>query len=346
MGEVDIAVRHDVGALYPVIEPSIAVINSLAIGDLISVDAAIILVRQAMRDLSSGRIDAPARWAMPVNNNGLLALMPGAVRNSNRFGIKVLSLFDAPDGHPPVPGHQGLMLLFDSGNGRPLSIIDAGTLTGLRTAAASAVATDVLARPDSKTVAMIGCGEQARWHVRALRCVRAIEDVRVWSRSPANTRDLAADVERQGMRVKICETVQDTITGADIVCTVTRSRDPVISGDWLAPGQHLNLVGSSTSLAREVDEKAVARARFIVDSRVNALSQGGELRAAIAAGAVTTAHVHAEIGEVLANEAQGREDAAMITIYKSLGHVAQDLAVAIALHEGAAQSSHTTWAAW
>ena len=324
----------------------LAIVNDRAILDLVDLDDAIALVRQAMRDLSEGRVDAPERWAMPVGSAGLLALMPGAMPTHGRFGIKVLSLFDTPDGAPAVPGHQGLMLLFDAGSGRPLGILDAHILTALRTAAASAVATDVLARADARTLAIIGAGEQARWHVRALRRVRALRDVRVWSRSRDSMNDFAADIADEGVRVTVCRSARDAIDGADIVCTMTRSSGPVLLGDWVSPGQHLNLVGSSTRDAREVDEAAVARSRFIVDSRANVLSQGGELRAAIAAGMVSPVHIHAEIGEILAGTVQGREDDAMITIYKSLGHVAQDLAIAMAVQERAAQSMNTVWADW
>lgn len=335
-----------IASLHPIARPPLAVINDLAIVDLIGLDLAIELIRQVMRDLSAGRVLAPERWAMPIGDQGALALMPGAMPARDRFGIKVLSLFDSPEGGPAVPGHQGLMLLFDADNGRPLSVIDANTLTGVRTAAASAVATDALARQDSTTIAMIGCGEQARWHVRALRHVRPIQEVRVWGRSPTHARNFATDMEEPGFRMIVCPTARDAIDGADIVCTVTQSSEPIILGEWLSPGQHLNLVGSSTRFSREVDENAVARGRFVVDSRAHALTQGGELLAAIAAGLVSPAHIHAEIGEVLAGAARGREDRQMITIYKSLGHIAQDLAIAMAVHERAAQSSHTIWAAW
>ena len=153
-------------------------------------------------------------------------------------------------------------------------------------------------------------------------------------------------MEKGGIRAIVCHTAREAVDGADIVCTVTRSNEPVVLGDWLVPGQHLNLVGSSTSRSREVDEEAVARGRYVVDSRSHALSQGGELRAAIAAGVVQPTHLHAEIGEVLTGLAPGREDSDMITIYKSLGHIAQDLALAVAIHERANQSHHTIQAPW
>lgn len=340
-------VERSFAAPSPAFQKStLVVLNEHAVRDLLDYDAVIILVRQAMIDLSQGRIDAPERWAMSVGDNGILALMPGSVPDKKRFGIKVLSLFDPPDSVPPVPGHQGLMLLFDGENGRPLSIIDAHSLTAMRTAAASAVATDTLARYDCTSVAMIGSGEQARWHLRTLRRVRPIEQVRIWGRSAEKAQDFADYAKAQGLEALVCRRARDAIDGADIICTTTRSCEPVVIGDWLSPGQHLNLVGASTHQAREVDEKAVARSRFVVDSRRNALSQAGELRAAIAAGAVSRQHIHAEIGEILAATANGREDPEMITIYKSLGHVAQDLAVAAALYERAADSSHTVSAPW
>lgn len=327
-------------------KPMLSVLNDLAVRDLVGIDEAIGLVRKAMQNLSEGKVTAPKRWTMPVGSAGTLALMPGASQHPSRFGIKVLSLFEPEHDGPHLPGHQGVMLLFDGENGRPLCIIDANSLTGLRTAAASAVATDVLARGDATTVAMIGCGEQARWHVPTLCQIRPIKNLRVWSRSAEGARRFANYAEASGLRVAVCRTPREAVDGADIICTVTRSNEPVVLGDWLVPGQHLNLVGSSTARSREVDDCAVARSRFVVDSLDNALSQAGELRAAIASGAVPQSHVHAEIGDVLAGMTPGREDQDMITAYKSLGHVAQDLAVATAIHDRAGKSPHTVQASW
>jgi ornithine cyclodeaminase/alanine dehydrogenase-like protein (mu-crystallin family) len=339
-------IEHPIVPSRSALRPTLSVVNDQAVRDLVDIDEAIGLVRKAMQDLSEGQVMAPERWTMPVGSGGMLALMPGASQHLSRFGIKVLSLFESGHGGLHLPGHQGVMLLFDADDGRPLCIIDANSLTGLRTAAASAVATDVLARSDATTVAMIGTGEQARWHVQALRQIRPIETVRVWGRSIEGAQRFAAFVEASGLRAVICRTARHAVDGSDIVCTVTRSNEPVLHGDWLIPGQHLNLVGSSTALSREVDACAVARSRFVVDSLGHALNQAGELRAAIACGAVPPSHVHAEIGDVLAGKAPGREDRDMITAYKSLGHVAQDLAVATVIHDRAGKSPHTVQASW
>ncbi|WP_447763523.1 ornithine cyclodeaminase family protein [Sphingopyxis panaciterrae] len=297
---------------------------------LVDMDEAIRVVADAMRTLSAGLVDAPERWAMPVADHGRMGLMPGAAPSISRFGIKVLSLFDA-SARGPLPSHQGVMLLFDLADGRPLCAVDGAALTVLRTAAASAVASRALARKDARSLAIIGCGEQARLHLAAMRAVFPIREVTLWNRSAAKA-DEFARAHLSGLAWRVCTTPAQAVDGADIVCTLTAAAEPILFGADFKPGQHVNLVGSSTIGPREVDESFVARARYIADSRQHALSQAAEFVHAVGMGIVSQDHLAGEIGDILSGAIPGRLAPDDITVYKSLGHIVQDLAVADAAH--------------
>lgn len=297
---------------------------------LVSIDEAILLVDDAMRSLSDGRVDAPERWAMPVSSEGRMGIMPGAAPAIERFGIKVLSLFDGKN-RAGLPSHQGFMLLFDLTNGRPLCVVDGTGLTLLRTAAASAVATRALARSNSRSLAILGCGDQARLHVAAIRAVLPISEVTLWNRSAGKAEEFGRQ-HLQGLAWRVCATPAQAVDPADIICTLTGASEPILMGADLRPGQHVNLVGSSTAGPREVDDALVARARYIADSRDHARSQAAELQSAIANGRVRPDHVAGEIGDVLSGRIPGRLASSDITVYKSLGHIIQDLLVADAAY--------------
>ncbi|WP_447763573.1 ornithine cyclodeaminase family protein [Sphingopyxis panaciterrae] len=316
---------------------AIALIDPGALADLVTMAEAIELIESAMVQLSAGEIEAPQRWQMPVSQNGSLALMPGVAPVWGHYGVKLLSLYEnaAQNG---LPGHQGVMLLFDRDTGRIASIVEANALTRLRTAAASAVATRALARDDATTLALIGCGEQARWHARAIPLVRPIEEVRIWGRSTQKVRQFARDHLAHIAHVVIAGDAEEAVRGADIVCTMTHASEPILDADWFEPGQHLNLVGASTKDEREIGGAIVARSRFFVDSRAHALAQAGELREAIANEWAGPEAICGEIGEVLGGGVHGRRAQSDITVYKSLGHVAQDLAVASFLQDRLGQS--------
>jgi ornithine cyclodeaminase len=258
-----------------------------------------------------------------------------------RFGVKVVSLSaDAPSFG--LPSHQGVMLLFDSGTGQALAALDCHALTRMRTAAASAVATRALARPDAKILALIGPGDLAGPHLDAITAVRPIEHVRVWGRAKDKAEAFAA-----GRRnVRVADSIEEAVRGADIICTLTSSSGPLLEGKWLEPGQHLNLVGSSLRSSREVDDETVRRGYFIADSREHALSQAGELRHAIEQRVVDQNHLKGEIGEVLSGKVPGRTSDDQITIYKSLGHAAQDLALAHAALLRAGKSDKVVAVDW
>jgi alanine dehydrogenase len=320
---------------------TLMVINGAALQDVITLAETIEIVDQAMRELSAGLVTAPQRSVLPVNAATRLGLMPGAMPSLARFGIKVVSLSaDAPNFG--LPSHQGVMLLFDSGTGQPLAALDCHALTRLRTAAASAVATRALARSDARVLAIIGPGDLAGPHVDAISAIRPIEQIRVWGRSREKAQIFAARYRN----AEVANSVEQAVRGADIICSLTASSEPLLEGRWLEPGQHLNLVGASLRSSREADDEVVRRAHFIADSREHALSQAGELLHAIESGVVDRSHVKGEIGEVLLGRAPGRTGNDQITVYKSLGHVAQDIALAHAVLLRAGKSDKVVAADW
>ena len=240
-----------------------------------------------------------------------------------------------------------MMLLFDDATGQPLCAVECHALTRLRTAAASAVATRALSRPDSKVLTIIGNGALAGAHIDAISAIRPIEQVIVWGRKRGNVEAMIQNLPKfLNQKVSVINDIRQAVGLADIICTVTASQEPLIHGEWLKPGQHVNLVGSSLRAAREVDDEAVARGYYIADSRVHALAQAGELCHAIEAGRVKEDHVKGEIGEVLAGSVPGRANREQITLYKSLGHVAQDISVANAAHRRAAESGKVVMVDW
>ena len=248
--------------------------------------------------------------------------MPGYITDPPLFGVKTVAKYTHPPGSPHG-SHVGIVQLFDAETGLLLAIIEGGSLTAIRTAAASALATDALARPEARRLAIIGTGEQARRHVTAMAAVRAIEHVTVWGRSKANARTFAAALD---LPVTVCSTVDAAVAEADVICTTTPAAEPILFGAALRPGSHVNLVGSAIPTTAEADIALVARSEFYVDYREAALAHAGELRNAITTGAVTADHIRGEIGELLLGLAPGRSSAAAITVYKSLGVTAQDLA--------------------
>ena len=327
----------------PIADPAstFTVVNAEGVTDLIGMSDAVDLVSTAMMAFSSGRMLSPERWAMSVGGDRLMALMPGAVPETDRYGVKVLTL-----GGSRGRSHQGVMVLFDGAGGRPICAIDASALTGLRTAAATIMATRALARPGARVLALLGCGEQAAWHMRGMALMGDLQEVRVWARSSHKAAEFAARYRRVGLSVVATASAEAAVRGADIVCTLTTSSEPVLKGEWLATGQHINLVGASTRSAREADDAVVIRSQFFVDSRDHALSQAGELRHSIESGLVGPEHVAGEIGQVLDGTVSGRTSADEITVYKSLGHVAQDLVVAGAIHARAGLSSAVVQVDW
>jgi ornithine cyclodeaminase/alanine dehydrogenase-like protein (mu-crystallin family) len=299
----------------------------------LTVNAAIPLVREAMIALSSDRVRQLLRSFIAVDEGKTFAIMPAALLDAEVFGAKLVSVFTDGLGRK---AHEGVVVLFDGVNGAPVCVADAGEVTAIRTAAASAVATDALARADADRLAILGTGRQAAAHIDAISQVRSLSSVSIWGRDADRTRAFASEMAvRSGLRVEASPDVQTAVDGAAIVCTVSTAVDPILSGAWIAPGTHVNVVGSSGPMAAEIDGELVRASRFVVDHREHVLVHGGEFLRAKAQGLVGDDHIAAEIGEVLAGRVDGRQGRDQITVYKSLGHAAQDLAVTAWLYQQA-----------
>lgn len=290
--------------------------------------ACIAVMRTAMERLSSGKTAQMLRQIMPLDHGRMFGVMAGTMGPEAAFGSKLICV--TPDrSAAPVPSHQGVVVVFNAETGAPACVAEAGAITSIRTASASAMATDVLARSDARTLAILGTGEQALHHALAIPHVRMLDEIRIWGRSSERAQALAAEVaEKTGIAVRVFVQVAEAVSGADIVCTVTASTDPILLADMIAPGAHINVVGSSYDGPREIDDALVAASRFYGDSSDSVRAQGAEFRHALNSGAVGESHLIGEIGEVLLGTVVGRQSDTDITIYKSLGHIIQDIASA------------------
>jgi alanine dehydrogenase len=286
------------------------------------------------RDLAGNRILQPLRNGMWLpDRSGLLGMMPGFASEPNIIGIKLITIFHA-NGPAGLPSHQGVVILFEATHGQPLVFLDAAELTAIRTAAASAVATATLARPDAKTLAILGTGEQAARHIEAITLVRNIKTIRLWGRNPDRAKTLASRLIANKSRrttpqphynIEVTDTAEAAVSQADIVCTTTAAAQPILSGDWLQPGTHLNVVGSSTPNNREVDTTTILRSALFTDRYESLFTEAGDFLIPKNEGLITESAVRAEIGEVLTGKKPGRKTSEEITLFKSLGIAAEDL---------------------
>lgn len=312
------------------------ILNREAVAESLSHAECIEAVDAAMRAVSRGDTIMPLRRYIDIpGQGGKFTLMPGYLGEPCTFGVKIVSKYPR-SADSPYGSHVGAVMIFDSAEGIPLALLDGSELTAIRTAAASALATRILARPDGAALAILGTGTQARHHVRALTCVRPITEIRVWGRTGSHARRLLRRLASPAsVPARVCGSAREAVEGADIVCTTTSATEPVLEGKWLAPGCHVNLVGAAIAGSAEADIDVVTRSRFFVDYRASAMDQAGELLAAIRDGAVSESHIAGEIGEVLDGNTPGRRDDGEITVYKSLGVAAQDLAAACAAFRNA-----------
>ena len=289
-------------------------------------DICIPAVRAAMTALARGETRQLPRGYLPLEQGRIFGTMTGALGDGGPFGAKLISVF--PDNFDKgLPSHQGVVVLFDRDSGRPIAMADGGEITAIRTACASAVATDALARGDASRLALFGYGEQAETHLQAISRVRKLTAVSVWGRSPELAAAFADKMsEHAGLPVTAVASAEKAAADADIICTLTNAKDPILLGEWVKPGTHVNAVGSSVPGPVEVDNDLVARSRYVADSRVNVMSAGAEFLKAREAGLIGDDHIIAEIGQVLAGDVVGRRTPEDVTFYKSLGHIMQDLA--------------------
>ena len=282
---------------------------------LLSMRELIPAVERALADLSAGRVVQPLRTVIPVEDHrGFLGVMPAY---ASTLGAKLVTFF--PDNRD-VHTHHAIVVLFRPETGEPLAILDGRLITEMRTGAVSAAATKALARADASVLAILGSGVQARSHLEALRLVRDLRDVRVWS--PHRAKEFAAQ-----FGVAAADSAEDAVRGADVVVVATTSKTPVLRGEWLSPGAHVNAVGASRPDWRELDDELLSRSRIFVESREAASRESGDV---IAAG-----RIDAEVGEVFAGKAPGRVSPEEITLFKSVGVAVEDLAAADLVYRAA-----------
>jgi ornithine cyclodeaminase len=284
----------------------------------------IAVIDEAMRALSEGAYFQPLRMkAVPASAPNRMVFMP-ALRKTERklWGLKEIVV--TPDNAKRgLDSHQGAVLLHDGDTGELLAAVHAGAITSIRTAAASAVATRALARKDSNVVAILGTGVQGRAHLEAMRCIFPHASFRIWSRTRAN-----ADAVARSSGAAVAETITAACDGADVICTVTAAREPILTPATIPVGCHVNAAGSSIATTRELDGAAMAAGSLFVDRRESTVTESGDYLLALREKAIGPDHIRAEIGDVLLGRHPGRTSAKEITIYKSLGIAVQDLAVA------------------
>jgi len=322
----------------------VLVVNQSQVARLLPMGECIDLMAEALRTLGRGDAINPLRdvLALPGGTNVLIT-MPAYMEDIRAMGLKVISVFPGNQG-TEYDSHQGAVLLFETEHGRLLAIIDASSITAIRTAAVSGVATRLLAREDARIVAILGSGVQAASHLAAMLVVRSIERARVWSRTPEHARSFTRQMAgRYSLPVEPVASAQEAVAGADIICTTTAAREPVLMGDWLSPGAHINVVGASAPTAREVDTATMVRSRLFVDRRESTLNEAGDFLIPRREGAIDEGHIQGEIGEILLGRVTGRRSPEEITLFKSLGLAVQDVASAYRIYQKAVEQGVGTW---
>jgi ornithine cyclodeaminase/alanine dehydrogenase-like protein (mu-crystallin family) len=287
-------------------------------------------MRAALSALARGEAQQPLRSVLrPSGAAGLIALMPCYLPGRDAgYGLKAICITPA---NPAIglDAHQGIVLLSSASTGEPLAVLNASAVTEIRTAAVSAVATELLARPDADVLAIVGTGVQGRAHALAISAARRLSGIRVCGRTAAKSAAFAASLRDElAVPVTACPSAADAVAGAGIIVTATSSAVPVLHRDWIAAGAHINAVGACLPTTRELDSETVAAAALFADSRESAGAEAGDYLLALAEGAIGADHVRAELGEILTGRAPGRRDGQQITVFESLGLAIEDLAAA------------------
>jgi len=316
------------------------IINHSQVRELLPIRDCMEVVGEALSCLARGEGVQPLRsgFLLP-DRRGVLAWMAGSLAAGQPFGIKVLSVVDNP-GELGVDSHQGGVMIFDPTNGAPLALCEAGAITAVRTAAVSALATDKLARQDASTVAILGAGTQARSHIEAMLEVRPVSRFRLWSRNSDKVQSFAEEqAARHGATVEAAPDVASAVADADIVCTTTSAREPVLSAEMLEPGMHINAVGASIPSWREIDTDVLPHVTLFTDRRESLANEAGEYIKGLEEGFVETGLVIPEIGEVLNDDHPGRTSDSEITLFRSLGLAVEDIAAAQLVYHRAVKQS-------
>lgn len=331
------------------------VLNADEVVQLLPSKECIAVMREALISLAAGKVHQPLRTIIrPPDAKGVMGLMPsymspegapvdGTPDERAAFGLKAICVFP---GNPAKgkDSHQGAVMLFSGETGELLAMMNASAITGIRTAAVSGVATDLLARADAGNLAILGSGVQARAHLAAMAQVRSIKRCRIASRHIEHAQTLAEEMRPDfSFALEPVETVEEALDGADLIVTATTAVEPIVRREWIQAGAHLNLVGSSTPRGREVDSETMAASSLFVDRRESTINEAGDYLFAVRDGVIGPDHIRAEIGEVLIGDKPGRTSPEEITLFKSLGLAIEDLFAAEYLYRKARDLTAGTW---
>ncbi len=291
----------------------------------LDMESCITLMKQALMALSTGDAKQIVRPVLPMDKANLLGMMPAYIASHEIAGVKVLSVF--PENYKlGIPSHQGQLILFETKTGSLKAIIDAEAITAIRTAAVSAAVTDILANRTSNSLAILGAGLQGRQHAQAIAMVRIIKDIYVWDLRKEASQEFAAEISKElGISVHPCDTVSEATKNAQIICTLTPSKTPILTRNDVAPGTHINAVGACTPSSRELTGELVSATKLYIDNMAAILAESGDYLLALKEGAISEGHIIGEIGSVFAGTVKGRTSHEDITLFKALGQAAEDV---------------------
>ena len=275
--------------------------------------------------------------------NGLLSMMPGYVNKQDIMGIKSVSVYPE-NANIGLESHQGSVTLFNALNGTPLAIMEAGQITAIRTAAVSGLATRILAKKNSKILAILGSGIQARTHIEAMTTILNLEEIRVWSKNKKNAKRLVEEQRKKyAIPFRPFDTVNEAIYNADIICTTTAAVEPILQGNFLMQGVHINAVGSSVRNTRELDGFAIKLSKLYVDKIESTINESGDFLIAKQEGTIDDNHIIGTLGEILTKQKKGRNNTNDITLFKSLGLAVEDIATAFFIFDKYVKSNKGNW---
>lgn len=322
----------------------ILVVSQKEVRQWLPMDECINAMSDALKALKLNKAENPNRTAMWLPNQaGILGMMPANMFDHNVMGLKAFSVLPSNIG-TKYDAHQGIVVLFETKHGQPLAIMDASEITAIRTAAASGVATQLLARPESSELAIIGSGVQAHQHLAAMMQSRKITSVKVWSRTFENAVKFAQrEGERHNVKIEPMTTAQEAVAGADIICTTTWAAEPVLKGEWLSAGVHINAAGASVPFMRELDSDAVVKSSLFVDRKESTLTEAGDFLIPKKEGVINDDHIKGELGDMLTNQIAGRTSSDEITLFKSLGLALEDVAAAHHIYAKMLEASAGNW---
>ncbi|MDO4492796.1 MAG: ornithine cyclodeaminase family protein [Clostridia bacterium] len=289
------------------------------------------LMEETLKRQCAGDCTQYVRTAIDMPNTNVLGLMPAYFENGY-FGAKVISVYHTNAG-TGYPSHQGEILLFAKEHGNVLSVTDAMSVTRIRTGCVSAVASKALANPDSKVLAILGCGAQGHSHLAAISECFPLTEVRCWDAFPACAEGLARVAEERGLRGVVCATAEEAVRDADIICTVTPAHEPILRAEWVKPGAHINAVGACAPKNRELDSDLMAKARVYCDHVESVFKESGDFLIPLKEGRYGEDHLIGPVGDVLRGVLPGRGAREEITVFKALGMAVEDIACAVYLYE-------------